>query len=412
MTARTAGVMLKFCLTEQDARDFAKAQRFPTVVAAADSETGAWGYGVWRAEPAKLSGTKHNGALAAPAVWSPQIQRAADVKIETLDPLWPGVIYRNYINLLAGEPGVGKSVLQCALAAIVSTGGQWPCSNQRAEKGTVLFLTAEDRPEDVIVPRLIAAGADLTRVHFLRGMISSTGEEREIDLVGSLPILADAMKRTGATLVCVDPITAYESRDVDSHKNSDVRGMLKPVQSLMSEHKAALWAVTHFNKNTGTSGLNRIMGSIAYVAASRSSYAVIRDRDNEERRLLLNAKVNLGPGNRGFSYTLEDVNGVPRLLWGADPVAGRLDELLNEPRVSAKERACEFLNALLADGQPMRAAELFAATKTQGIGENTARSALNALRARRTREGANGPWFYQLVKPTEVPEEEWLGDGK
>ena len=65
------------------------------------------------------------------------------------------------ITVLAGDPGLGKSLLSLDLAALLSRGELGPRS-----AGDVLLLTAEDSRTHTVRPRLEAAGADLARVHF------------------------------------------------------------------------------------------------------------------------------------------------------------------------------------------------------------------------------------------------------
>jgi putative DNA primase/helicase len=62
--------------------------------------------------------------------------------------------------MLAGEPDLGKSQLS---AATVSTNGHRPNGEGRAELGSVIVLSAEDDAADTIIPRLTAAGAELSR---------------------------------------------------------------------------------------------------------------------------------------------------------------------------------------------------------------------------------------------------------
>jgi hypothetical protein len=90
--------------------------------------------------------------------------------------LWSSRIALGKFSLLAGNPGLGKSQITVAIAAAVTTGGALPggCS---APLGSVIFVVCEDDYSDTIVPRLIAAGADLDRVFFLLWAIESDGKD-------------------------------------------------------------------------------------------------------------------------------------------------------------------------------------------------------------------------------------------
>src|SRR5712664_3175328 len=72
--------------------------------------------------------------------------------------------------------------------------------------------------------------------------------------------------------------------------------------------RIAVVAVTHLNKGGGganQSALNRFAGSIAFVAAARAAFAVVEDPEDSERRLLLQAKNNLGPRCKGLAFRTE-----------------------------------------------------------------------------------------------------------
>src|SRR5258708_2861876 len=54
-------------------------------------------------------------------------QCAADVKPEPVEWLWRGRVALGKFTLIAGEAGLGKSQVSIAMAAAVTTGGEWPC---------------------------------------------------------------------------------------------------------------------------------------------------------------------------------------------------------------------------------------------------------------------------------------------
>src|SRR5262245_45157690 len=78
--------------------------------------------------------------------------------------LWPGRLALGKLSLLEGDPGQGKSSLTVDLCARLTTGAAWPDGAPLPAPASVVLLNAEDDPEDILVPRLIAAGADCSRV--------------------------------------------------------------------------------------------------------------------------------------------------------------------------------------------------------------------------------------------------------
>ena len=92
---------------------------------------------------------------------------ASEIAIEKVDWLWKLRLARGKHTCWAGEPGASKSTLTMSTAAILSTGGDWPCGEGKAPCGSVIILSAEDGAADTITPRLHAAGADLGRVHIV-----------------------------------------------------------------------------------------------------------------------------------------------------------------------------------------------------------------------------------------------------
>ncbi len=185
------------------------------------------------------------------------VRRASDVKPEPINWLWPGKIAIGKLTLIAGDPGLGKSMLTVSLAAHVSTGREWPARGGSCPIGDVLFVSAEDDPADTIRPRLDAAGADARRVYIVAGVqsLNAAGEpeQRLLSLRKDLAAVeAEVRRRDACRLIVVDPVSAYLD-GADSHNNAEVRGLLAPLSELAREVGAAMIAVTHLNKGAGGS---------------------------------------------------------------------------------------------------------------------------------------------------------------
>jgi hypothetical protein len=229
---------------------------------------------------------------------------AAKIKPRRIEWLWPGRIAVGKQSLIGGEPGLSKSQLICFLAATVSTGRDWPAGEGRAPLGNVIMLSAEDDPEDTLVPRLLAAGADLSRIIIVPAVRVSGGRrQRTFNIDQDLTALESKIREIGdVKLVTLDPISAYMGREFDSHNNTATRSILEPVSALASRLGVAVVSVTHSPKSQGTRAVHQFIGSVGSVAVVRAAFLVIRDPDDHDRRLFLVAKNNLGLDRKGLAY--------------------------------------------------------------------------------------------------------------
>jgi hypothetical protein len=331
------------------------------------------------------------------------MRRVADIEPRPIDWLWPDRIARGKVTILAGHPGLGKSQLALSIAAIVSRGDRWPASSTPAERGVVVILSAEDAADDTIRPRLEAAGGDLSRIHVIDAVRTDKGDV-PFDLGRDLSALdASLDELSDVALLVIDPITAYLGT-TDSHKNAEVRALLAPLSKLAEKRNIAILCVTHLNKGAaGQSGaLMRVMGSLAFVAASRAAYVVVRDPEDHGRRLFLPAKNNLGTDETGFAFRIEprkvrDDIATSRVAWESQGIEASVDEMLDAPTTpKRRDAAIEFLRELLRD-KPLPTEQIRAEAEAAGFVWKTvtrakARLGVQALKHR----GRRGGWSWML----------------
>lgn len=332
--------------------------------------------------------------------------RLSDVEPEPVRWLWPGRFALGKLSLIAGQPGLGKSFLTLDIAARVSRGDCWPCDEStRCDQGGVVLLSAEDDIEDTIVPRLIAAQADRSRIQAMRALYQpqpgiAPGAEKPVpfSLLEHVPQLEELIQRAEpCRLVVVDPVSAFLGK-TDSHNNSEVRSALAPLASMAERNGVAVIAVTHLNKGQG-SALDRVIGSIAFTAAARAAYVVTRDEDDPARRLMLAAKNNLATDLDGFAYRLEG-EPTPHVEWEAQPVAMSADEAVGGrasrgPEPDARRDAEAWLMDYLASG-PRPAKALYIAASEDGHTKDTIRRAKATLGVQATKTGYQGAWVWLL----------------
>lgn len=294
-----------------------------------------------------------------------QLIQASQLEIMPFRWMWPGWLARGKFHVLAGAPGTGKTTIAIALAATCTINGRFP-DGSVCRGGNVLIWTGEDDPADTLTPRLLAMGADLSRVYFIQG-INESGTLRSFDPAHDMHALKRKAEAIGdIALLIVDPvISAVEG---DSHKAAEVRRGLQPLVDLAVTLDCVALGITHFSKGTaGREPLERVMGSQAFGALARVVIVAAKDGansgdDTPAGRFIARAKSNIGPDGGGFDYQLEqtELAGHPGVIasyvtWGA-AIDGTARELLGHAETkdadstSEGQDAVAFLESLLSDG--------------------------------------------------------------
>jgi hypothetical protein len=357
-----------------------------------------------------------------------EVRRMSEIASRNIEWLWPNRIAIGKQTLIGGDPGLGKSQLTAALAAAVSTGGEWPCGEGRAVRGNVVILSAEDDAADTIRPRLDAAGADVSRVYQVAAVQQRDGKGRRVfNLQADLPLLEATITRIGdVRLVIIDPISSYMGK-TDSHKNADVRATLHPVGDMAERLRVAVVSITHFSKGAGQSAITSFIGSIGFIATSRGGYIVTRDPESDDpaRRLFVQAKNNLGPDKHGLSFRIEQrlLDGdilASAIAWNDEQIGKSADDILRAasaaragdaggPASPSRDQAEDFLRDLLASG-PLAVKDIEAEAKNAGLSWRTLRRARQKLgvRAERRAEAGDGlagagRWYWTLTSEVDLP---------
>ncbi|WP_175829621.1 AAA family ATPase [Burkholderia cepacia] len=344
-----------------------------------------------------------NDTQARPAV---TITRASNVVPEAIRWLWPDWLPEGKLTLLAGSPGTGKTTLALALTATVTRGGTWPDGSACNRPGDVLIWSGEDNPADTIVPRLMAAGADLDRVHIITGRTDESGELLPFDPAADMPLLAERLSdMADAQLLILDPIVSAVSGD--AHRVNDVRRNLQSLVDMASAHRCCVLGISHFAKGTkGSSPAERVIGSQAFVALARMVLVAGKD-EAAERRILARAKSNIAPDDGGVAYSLEmtETEGITasRVVWGA-LIDGSARDILGDVERDDEERtglddACEFLASLLSDG-PVRTKVLKADADGAGFNWKMMQRAASKLGVEKRKVGMKEGWEWALAKET------------
>jgi DNA polymerase len=296
------------------------------------------------------------------------VVRASEITAQPLIWMWRGHLLCGSLELLTGLPGLGKSQLQCQFVANITTGRVWPNGENGHAPANVVMATAEDCLDQILIPRLMAAGANLERVHILRA-IRKDKRDRMFLLSEDLDALEQLIGDIGdVSMVTLDPITAYMGGKLDSHKVTDVRDQLGPLAALADRLKVVISAVTHPAKNAGPRAIDHYIGSQAFIAATRIGHLSVAETEEEGdggrrptgRVLFTNPKNNPHPRMPTIAYRLEETEAAPgirapRVVW-EEVVDVSADEAIAALR-AGKDRqtgVVVFLLDILAGGPVLK----------------------------------------------------------
>jgi len=331
---------------------------------------------------------------------SPVLVCMNDVEAQEVNWLWPGRLPLGRLSLLVGRPGEGKSFATLDWAARVSTGRDWP-DGTSCEVGNVLLVSAEDDPGDTIRPRLDAHHADPARIQMLKGVHAKNKNGEVIEgafTLADIDPLRKALNTIGdVRLIVIDPIGSYVGGRVDAHRENEVRGVLAPLAALAQETGVAVVLVAHQRKGAAVNPDDMVLGSRAFTGLARSVLHLMRDPDDEDRRLLLLGKMNLAVTAPGLAFTIG--NEPARVQWEADPVNITAAEVLAKGNGGSSEgdEVGDWLRDVFSSG-PMPVSEIKKIAEHDGLAWRTIERAKKRIGATATREGfANGGrWMWAM----------------
>ena len=142
------------------------------------------------------------------------ITSASKIRPARVRWLWQDRLAVGTLALLAGREGVGKSILAYWLVAVITRGVL--LGEHYGQPRAVMVAASEDSWEHTIVPRLIAAGADLDMVYRVE-VVTSANVHSEISMPRDLHDLEQRAVEVGVVLLLLDPLMSRLSDQLDTH---------------------------------------------------------------------------------------------------------------------------------------------------------------------------------------------------
>lgn len=360
----------------------------------------------WTPESMATDLAGDDAATPEPAAFRLQTRRASTIEPRDIDWLWKPWLPAGMVGLFAGYGGSGKSTVALSIAAACSHAGILP-DGQRAPLSNTLVFAAEDSPEHTIVPRLIALGADLERIHIVEGIARDGDDPGWVTLRNNVPHIEQNVREHEIGLVIVDPVSSFIG-DANGDKESDVRAGIMPIVAMADRTGCAVLLIRHVSKaGDGVRAASRILGSTAWHDIPRVAWMLAdapddhqpephEDGTRDTRRVLGVVKSNLAAKPQA-RMCIQPVDGP--LRWQSDPSPVTIDAcFFSQSDRGAKTRNAEDWARTYLIGGSRESARLFADARTEGLAEKTVRAALKRLGAESFQlpGKAHGGWFWRL----------------
>ena len=317
-----------------------------------------------------------------------------DIEVEQVEWLLYPFIPYGKVTIIQGDPGEGKTTMMLQIIVKLTKGeliftgskeSEITALKQEIEPVNVIYQTAEDGLGDTIKPRLLAAGADCSRVLVI--------DDSEQPLTMLDYRLEEAIVKTNARMVVLDPIRGFLGADVDMHRANEIRPMMKKISGLAEKYHCAIVLIGHMNKNSGSKSSYRGLGSIDFQAAARSVLIVGRVKNEPEIRVVCHIKSSLAPEGKSIAFRLDKNKGFE---WIGEYDVSADDLLSGSNRGQKTSEAKEFLKEILESGAVAQK-KIIEEAENQGIKKRTLCNVKSELNIESEKIG--NQWFWSL--PTE-----------
>ena len=314
------------------------------------------------------------------------------VETEKIDWLLYPFIPFGKVTIVQGDPGEGKTTMVLQIIAkltkgeaVLPSGSDEPALEEKTmdlEPVNVIYQTAEDGLGDTIKPRLLSAGADCSRVMVI--------DDNDQALTMMDARLEEAIIKTKARLVVLDPIQGFLGAAVDMHRANEIRPLMKRVAVLAEKYHCAIILIGHMNKNSNGKSSYRGLGSIDFQAAARSVLIVGRIKDEPEIRVVCHVKSSLAPEGKSIAFRLDKDTGFE---WIGEYDISADDLLSGDNRGQKIHVAKEFLQEFLVSGSVAQT-KVAEEAEVRGIKKKTLWNAKKELEIDSVKIG--NQWFWML----------------
>ena len=325
------------------------------------------------------SGTGVNGHVSAAVESRPEVKGAVWADQLTAAPtrwICDQWIPLGSVVLIGGPSHVGKSMYLSALVAQVTGGPIWLAGDVTGPAAAVWYTT-EETPRGKVVPRLVAAGADMSRVLF-PGYDAAGRIVSRLALPGDSELLRRTLVESRARLAILDPISSYLGAGVSRRDETHVRFLLETLEQVAWESECTITVTLHDRKSQQGPAVQHFGGSGEWTQTTRTVLRLGYDPREHGRRILSAHKsghADTPPASRYYTR-VESPTGLR--LWLGEECAVAADDLAGEPADAAERDALRDAEAFLSaelHGQEQWSKDMVSRAAECGISSATLRRA-------------------------------------
>lgn len=317
-----------------------------------------------------------------------------DVEHRPVEWLWQDRLAAGALAMLSGDPGSGKTWVALAIAAALSRGrppaATDPSIGDTREPCTILYASTHNGAPELVRPRFAGLNGDPARLVLLRG-VSSSSQAAALSLCDT-PILEDALERTQARLLIIDPLHSYLWTD-GRHRAGEAAHAFDNLAQLADKHRCCVLLVRHLRRR----GLGS--ASIELSAAVRTEFLAGSSPDAPACLGLVQTKSNLGALAPSLGYSIQQAGPLSAVFSWTGPSKLTPEDLQADrpigPGLPRRKLAAEWLRQNLRNG-PLTQGAVEAAAYRDGVCMITVRRAKCDLGVLSTKSSLNGSWSWAL----------------
>jgi len=217
--------------------------------------------------------------------------------------LWKANIPKGFMTLVAGEPGIGKSLFVLYLAKIITNGLSFPNSDEKCDPGAVLWIDTEMK-QQLLNMRSKSLGIDRTRLY-----IPSIGGNLLTKFDASNPEHIDhivsIIEDKHPSMMVVDSLGHSHSKG--ENRIEEMRPVMDIFTGIARDYNMSVIVVHHLNKGreneTAEISLSRVRGSTDIVATPVVIFSL--ERGSMDTIKVRQIKNNIGKEQPALSAKLE-----------------------------------------------------------------------------------------------------------